>query len=43
MKNLIEVNGSNHFDMIFDESVENVDQMKPKNKKQSDIRSFFRP
>ena len=43
VKNLIEVNGSNHFDMIFNESVENVDQMKPKNKKQSDIRSFFRP
>ena len=42
MKNFIEVNVSNHLNMIFDESIENVEQMKLKNKKQSDIRSFFR-
>ena len=42
VKNFIEVNGSNHLNMIFNESIENVEQMKLKNKKQSDIRSFFR-
>ena len=42
MKNFIEVNVSNHLNMIFDESIENVEQMKLKNKKQSDIKSFFR-
>ena len=42
MKNFIEVNGSNHLNMIFNESIENVEQMKLKNKKQSDIKSFFR-
>ena len=42
VKNFIEVNGSNHLNMIFNESIENVEQMKFKNKKQSDIRSFFR-
>ena len=42
MKNFIEVNVSNHLNMIFDESIENVEQMKLKIKKQSDIRSFFR-
>ena len=29
--------------MIFNELIENVEQMKLKNQKQSDIRSFFRP
>ena len=42
VKNFIEVNGSNHLNMIFNESTENVEQIKLKNKKQSDIRSFFR-
>ena len=28
--------------MIFNELIENVEQMKLKNQKQSDIRSFFR-
>ena len=28
--------------MIFNELIENVEQMKLKNKKQCDIRSFFR-
>ena len=42
VKNFIEVNGSNHLNMIFNESIENVEQMKLKNRTQSDIRSFFR-
>ena len=42
VKNFIEVNGSNHLNMIFNESTENVEQIKLKNKKQNDIRSFFR-
>ena len=29
--------------MIFNELIENVEQMKLKNQKQSDIRSFLRP
>ena len=40
--NFIEVNGSNHLNMIFNEFIENVEQMKLKNQNQSDIRSFFR-
>ena len=43
VKNLIEVNGSDYLNMIFNEFFENVEQMKRKNQKQSDIRSFFRP
>ena len=42
VKNLIEVNGSDYLNMIFNEFFENVEQMKRKNQKQSDIRSFFR-
>ena len=42
VKNFIEVNGSDHLNMIFHELIENVEQMKLKNQKQSDIRSFFR-
>ena len=42
VKNFIEVNGSNHLNMIFNESIENVEHMKLKNKKQSDVRSFLR-
>ena len=43
VKNFIEVNRSNHLNMIFNEAVENMDQLKLKNKNQSDIRCFFRP
>ena len=43
VENLIEVNGSDYLNMIFNEFFENVEQMKRKNQKQSDIRSFFRP
>ena len=42
VKIFIEVNGSNHLNMIFNESFENVEQMKLKNRKPSHIRSFFR-
>ena len=42
LKNLIEVNGSDHLNMIFNDLIENVKQMKLKSQKQSDIRSFFR-
>ena len=38
----LEVTGSDHLNMIFYELIENVEQMKLKNQKQSDIRSFFR-
>ena len=31
VKNLIEVNGSDHLNMIFNELIENVEQMKLKN------------
>ena len=36
-----EVNGSDHLNMIFNELIENVEQMKVKNQKQSDIRNIF--
>ena len=42
MKNFIKINGSNHLYMIFNDLVENVKQMKLKNKKQINIRSSFR-
>ena len=42
MKNFIEVNGSDHLNMIFNELNEKVEQMKLKNQKQNDIRSFLR-
>ena len=42
VKNFIEVIRSNHMNIIFNESIENVEQMKLKNQKQYDIRSFFR-
>ena len=32
VKKFIEVNGSNHLNMIFNESIENVEQIKLKNK-----------
>ena len=43
VKNFIEVNRSNHLNMIFNEAIENMDQLKLKNKNQSNIRSFSRP
>ena len=42
MKNFIEVNVSGHLNMILNELIENVEQMKLKNQKESDIRVFFR-
>ena len=42
VKNFIEVNGSDHLNMIFNELNEKVEQMKIKNQKQNDIRSFLR-
>ena len=42
MKTFIEANGSDHLNMIFNELIENVEQMKLKNQKKSDIRSFLR-
>ena len=42
VKNFIKVNESDHLNMIFNELIENMEQMKLKNKKPSDIRSFFR-
>ena len=41
-RNFIEVNGRDHLNMIFNELIENVEQVTLKNQKQSDIRSFFR-
>ena len=41
VKNSIEINGSDHLNMIFNESIKNVEQIKLKNKKQSDITSLF--
>ena len=37
MKNFIEVNGSKHLNMIFNELFENAEQMKLKNKKNKEI------
>ena len=42
VKNFIQVNERDHLTMIFNELIENVEQMKLKNQKQSNIRSFFR-
>ena len=42
VKNFIEVNRRDYLNMIFNKLIENVEQMKLKNQKQSDIRSFFR-
>ena len=42
VQNFIKVNGSDHLNMSFDDLIENVEQMKLKNQKLSDIRSFFR-
>ena len=42
VRNFIEVNGKDHLNMIFNELIENVEQVTLKNQKQSDIRSFFR-
>ena len=42
VQNFIEVSGSDHLNMIFNKLTENVEQMKLKNQKQSNIRSIFR-
>ena len=42
VKNFIEVNRNDRLNMIFHELIENVEQMKLKNQKQSDIRSVLR-
>ena len=42
VKYSIKVNRSDNLNMIFNELVENVERMKLKNQKLSDIRSFFR-
>ena len=42
MKNFIEVNGSHNFNIIFNESIEDMKQMKLNNQKQSGIKSFIR-
>ena len=42
VKNFIEVIGSDHLNKVFNELIEHVEQMKLKNKKKSDIRSFLR-
>ena len=39
----MEVNGSDHLNIIFNALIENVKQVKLKNQKQIDIRSSFRP
>ena len=41
VKNFIEVNRSDHMNVTFNESIENVEQMKFKNQKQCGIRGFF--
>ena len=38
---IIEINGSEHLNMIFNDLIAKMEQMKLKNQKQSDIRSFF--
>ena len=39
VKNLIEVNGNDHLNMIVNELIENVEQVNLKNQKQKDVRS----
>ena len=39
VKNLIEVNENDHLNMIFNELIENVEQVNLKNQKQKDVRS----
>ena len=44
VKNFIEVNGSDHLSMIFNESIKNVEQMKLKKKKTElslDLKIYF--
>ena len=42
VRNFTEVNGSDHLNIILNELIKNVEQMKLKNQNQSDIRSFSR-
>ena len=41
VKNFIEVNGGNHFNMVLNEPIENVEHMKLKNKKNKVIKKFL--
>ena len=41
VKNFIEVNGSNHLNMIFNESIENMERMKLKNQNQNFIYTAY--
>ena len=41
VKNFIQVNERDHLTMIFNELIKNVEQIKLKNQKQSNVRSFF--
>ena len=41
-KNFMEVNGSDYLNLIFNESIENVEKMKLKNRNKSYIIIFFR-
>ena len=42
VRNFTEVNGSDYLNIILNELIKNVEQMKLKNQNQSDIRSFSR-
>ena len=42
VKNFIKVNGSDYLNIVFNKLMKHVEQMKLKNKKISDITSFFR-
>ena len=37
-----EVNGSDHLRMIFNDIIENAEQLKLKNQKKGDIKNYFR-
>ena len=42
VKHFKKVNGSDHLDMIFNELIKTIEQVRLKNQKISDVRSFFR-
>ena len=42
VKKFMEVNGSDHLNMICNNLIAKMEQMKLKNQKQIDVRSFFR-
>ena len=41
VKNFIEVNEGNHFNMVFNEPIENVEHMRLKNKKTKSYKKFL--